>query len=210
MRSAPTPSDANDITDTADSGRVAIVQAAVDLLGRNGPDGTTVRAIAEVAGVSAPLVIHHFGSKQGLVEACDAHVRAVIRDVIAGFAEHPDEVGMMPLLAQSNFAPALAYVARSLHDDGDVGRWWFDEMMRMTTELYPAMLERGAVREVSDPEMTALLLVALDFGLVLLRSHVERRIDAELTDPAVLERWLRAELDLLTHGLFVPPGKDER
>ena len=70
------------------------------------------------------------------------------------------------------------------------------------------------MREVADPEMTALLLVALDFGLVLLRSHVERRIDAELTDPDVLERWLRAELDLLTHGLFVPhgrpDGKDER
>jgi TetR/AcrR family transcriptional regulator, regulator of cefoperazone and chloramphenicol sensitivity len=42
-----------------------IRDAAIEQFGEHG-FGTGLRAIAEAAGVSAALVIHHFGSKQGL------------------------------------------------------------------------------------------------------------------------------------------------
>ncbi|TXL85788.1 TetR family transcriptional regulator [Streptomyces sp. NBC_01725] len=44
--------------------RELILQAAVELFGRRGFRGTTVRAIAEQAGVDPALVMHHFGSKE--------------------------------------------------------------------------------------------------------------------------------------------------
>lgn len=44
--------------------RELILRAAVELFGRRGFRGTTVRAIAEQAGVDPALVMHHFGSKE--------------------------------------------------------------------------------------------------------------------------------------------------
>ena len=59
--------------------RARIRDAAVARFGRDG-FRAPVRAIAEDAGVSAALVIHHFGSKDALRAECDEHVLRVIRD----------------------------------------------------------------------------------------------------------------------------------
>ncbi|MEX1037720.1 MAG: helix-turn-helix domain-containing protein, partial [Acidimicrobiia bacterium] len=42
-----------------------IRDAALARFPRDGFEGTTMRAIAEDAGVSAALVVHHYGSKEG-------------------------------------------------------------------------------------------------------------------------------------------------
>ena len=52
--------------------RARIRDSAIVYFGRHGFQSATVRAIAADAGVSPALVIHHFGSKDGLREACDA------------------------------------------------------------------------------------------------------------------------------------------
>ena len=59
--------------------RARIRDAAVARFGREG-FRAPVRAIAEDAGVSAALVIHHFGSKDALRAECDQHVLTVIRE----------------------------------------------------------------------------------------------------------------------------------
>ncbi|GLZ32797.1 TetR family transcriptional regulator [Lentzea sp. NBRC 105346] len=49
--------------------RREIVDAAIELFGRNGYAGTGVAAIAKIAGVTPSAVIHHFGSKENLLKA---------------------------------------------------------------------------------------------------------------------------------------------
>jgi AcrR family transcriptional regulator len=49
--------------------RAAILVAARRLFATEGADGTTVRAVAQAAGVDPALVLHYFGSKDGLFEA---------------------------------------------------------------------------------------------------------------------------------------------
>ena len=56
--------------------RSRIRDSAIELFGSRGFSGTTIRAIAEQAGVSAALVIHHFGSKDALRLACDEYIVA--------------------------------------------------------------------------------------------------------------------------------------
>ena len=58
--------------------RARIRDAAVVRFGRDG-FGVGVRAIAADAGVSAALVIHHFGSKDGLRAECDEHVLETVK-----------------------------------------------------------------------------------------------------------------------------------
>src|SRR5689334_553849 len=65
--------------DTEDlTARARIRDAALRHFGEHGFDRATTRAIAETAGVSPGLLRHHFGSKQALREACDAHLVKLI------------------------------------------------------------------------------------------------------------------------------------
>ena len=75
MRSAGPCSD--DLT-----ARARIRDAAVELIGRDGFDGLTVRVVAKQAGVSPGLVIHYFGSKDGLRAECEEFVGDRIHEAI--------------------------------------------------------------------------------------------------------------------------------
>jgi AcrR family transcriptional regulator len=70
--------------------RQAVLAACHELLLRDGYQATTIRAVAELAGVSAELIYKAFGSKQGLM-------KAVYDFVIAGDDE-PVPVGQRPAI----------------------------------------------------------------------------------------------------------------
>ena len=59
-----------------------IRDAALVRFGADGFAGTSVRSIAADAGVSPALVLHHFGSKEGLRTACDEHVVGFFEDIL--------------------------------------------------------------------------------------------------------------------------------
>src|SRR5690606_30504745 len=58
-----------------------IREAAMRLFPEHGYEGTSIRVLAEEVGISPALVIHHFGSKEGLRRACDEYVVDRIRTV---------------------------------------------------------------------------------------------------------------------------------
>jgi AcrR family transcriptional regulator len=58
--------------------RRRIVEAAVELHTTLGPSQTTVKAIAERAGVTRPTVYAHFPDVRSLFQACSGHVRATV------------------------------------------------------------------------------------------------------------------------------------
>lgn len=55
-------------------GRTRLIVAALHCMARFGQRGTTVRKIAELAGVTPGLVKHHFGSKDALLVATYRHL----------------------------------------------------------------------------------------------------------------------------------------
>jgi TetR/AcrR family transcriptional regulator, repressor for neighboring sulfatase len=57
----------------------AILDAAVELYARRGPDGVSLREVAQSAGLTHALVARYFGSKQGLVAAVEARLTAEVR-----------------------------------------------------------------------------------------------------------------------------------
>src|SRR5690349_15898399 len=112
--------------------RAIIRDEALRLFAARGPDSVTVRQIAAAAGVSPGLVVHHFGSKEGLREAVDQHVLGLFE---AMFAETAGE-GAPDLLdpaASGSLAevivrhlpqgsPVPAYLRRLLLAGGGAGR----------------------------------------------------------------------------------------
>jgi AcrR family transcriptional regulator len=82
--------DASGRREAAVRNRQAVLSACRELLLRAGYQETTIRAVAELAGVSAELVYKAFGSKQGLM-------KAVYDTVLAGDDE-PVPIGERPAI----------------------------------------------------------------------------------------------------------------
>src|SRR5690606_24663932 len=97
--------------------RARIRDAAIEIFGREGFERARVREVAAAAGVSPGLVLHHFGSKEGLRHACDEHVTNELfarNDRLRG-TEVAAEIQSW-LADFENFRPQLTYIARMLSE----------------------------------------------------------------------------------------------
>jgi TetR/AcrR family transcriptional regulator, regulator of biofilm formation and stress response len=84
--------------------RAAIIEATIRLIGRDGVDGVTHRAVAREAGVSLSSTTYHFASKDEIVSDALRRVAAIEIDRIARDAEglavgHPDVASIARALA---------------------------------------------------------------------------------------------------------------
>ncbi|WP_216901863.1 TetR/AcrR family transcriptional regulator [Nocardia alni] len=135
--------------------RARIRDAATTLFGEQG-FGVGVRAIAAAAGVSPGLVNHHFGSKDGLRQACDDHVREFIRTQKMKYMENPSPKGLLQALAEvEEFTPYLAYLLRSLQSGGPLMAELFEHMVADMETYLTVGIENGSLRAPSDLEASA-------------------------------------------------------
>lgn len=75
----------------SDLARLKLLAAGLELFGKSGPDGTTVREIAQAAGQNVAAIAYYFGSKEKLYDAVIEGVldemRQRMSDVFAEIAE---------------------------------------------------------------------------------------------------------------------------
>ncbi|MGF6883300.1 AcrR family transcriptional regulator [Nocardia sp. GAS34] len=144
--------------------RARIRDAATTLFGGQG-FGVGVRAIAAAAGVSPGLVNHHFGSKDGLRQACDDQVREFIRREKMKYMENPSPQGLLQALADvEEFAPQLAYLLRSLQDGGPLMVELFEHMVGDMETYLRVGIDNGSLRAPSDIKATARVMGLLNGG----------------------------------------------
>ena len=186
--------------------RARIRDAALRLFAERGVDGTTIRAVAEAAGVSPALVQHHFGSKEGLRAACDAYAVQVIREVEEGAFVEGRALSQPGFLAQAYQAatPAVRYLARALVEGSPAAAALFDELVALTRE-YAARddLPMFTLRS-DDPDACAAVLTAMELGLLVLHEHLSRALGADLFSPAGFLRFQRASIDIYANGILDP------
>jgi AcrR family transcriptional regulator len=170
MRSARAPRtvSADDLTT-----RARIRDAAVLRFGREG-FGAPLRTIAADAGVSAALVIHHFGTKERLRETCDAHVLAEIKH-----AKHDSlvEAGgrrfLEYLATAEQLAPVFAYVMRSLQHGGPLATAFVDHLVADAVDYLADGVRAGVIRPSRDEPARARYLVLSSLGAALLALTLE-------------------------------------
>ncbi|CAL9624422.1 HTH-type transcriptional regulator BetI [Streptomyces sp. enrichment culture] len=175
------------------TGREALLDAAVRVVARGGLRKLTYRAVAEEAGVTHGLVVHHFGSRDALIEA--ALTRAVrtsastsvlepgsgdVADFASGLAdmvtrEPAVQAFQYELMLESRRRPELLPQIRTLYNE------YFEATERELSRILP---------EDATPALTWLVFSALE-GLVLLQ--------LVLDEPDVTEAALE-ELRLLLSG----------
>lgn len=164
--------------------RARIRDAAIVGFAADGVRGTTVRAIAAAAGVSPGLVLHHFGSKDGLRVACDAHVAAEIRrrkgEALVG---GPGPALLGGLGGDESGAPLLGYLASALTDGSPHVAELIDELVADAEVSLALAVETGVARPSDHPGERAAVLTLWSLGALVLREHVTRVLGGELDRP---------------------------
>ena len=182
--------------------------AALELLGEQGFDKTTIRAIAARAGVSPGLVIHHFGSKKQLRDAVDDGVFEVLKtDKATAIASAA--MGRVDRYLDDfpDLWPTLTYIIRVLRDGGPAADRLFDRMVEVTSEMLELMGAQVPLRMGSDPKATITLMVAFSLGISIFGDSVARHLGGDtLADPEVMRRYSLGTIEMFTHGLFVDDG----
>ncbi len=181
------------------TGRVALLDAAVRVVARGGLRKLTYRAVAEEAGVTHGLVVHHFGSRDALIEEAVTHaVRTSLTSstLDMGTGDPADFAGGLTdmvesgpelqafqyeLLLEARRRPELLPHLRSLYEE------YFEATRRELSRMLPAPVSRGTSR---------LVFAALE-GLVLHQLVFGER---EVTEEAL------GELRTLLQGLAEGPA----
>lgn len=185
---AAVDSDSDSGSDSAAVGRgqtrQRVIEAAADLLAREGRDAVTTRAVAVAAGLQPPAIYRLFGDKEGLLEAV---------------AEH----GFATFLAAKHVDPDPQDLIEDLRDGWDLAvefglanpalyTLMYSEPTRATSPAFRAGMEilMGRVRRLAaggrlrvDEELAATLIHATARGAVLtwLSLPEDRRNPALLT-----------------------------
>jgi len=153
----------DDLTATA-----RIRDAAIEQFGQHG-FGVGVRAIATAAGVSPGLVIHHFGSKDGLRKACDAYVAESVRSAKSETLRTSDPAAWFAALAEiESFAPMTAYLMRSMQSGGELAKMLWHTMVDNAEGYIEEGVRAGTIKPSRDPKARARFLAMSGGGAFLL------------------------------------------
>ena len=175
--------------------RARIRDAAIKLFTERGMEKTSILDIAEAAGVSGGLIRHHFGSKDGLREACDTYVF----DELLKFKEEVLAKGV----ANPGFLPTFdarqllfrRYMGRAMIDGSEAAEAQFTEIVDGTEQYFR---EQGM--DMPDPRGVAAALAAMTGGLMILQDHIARALGEE---PGTHEAMLR--MSMAAGHLFMNP-----
>jgi AcrR family transcriptional regulator len=151
--------------------REEILEIALDVFSRSGYRGTSLREVAEIAGLTQAGLLHHFGTRENLL------VEVLRRKEQLGREEHPDVAGtpygLSAALRNNTSTPGLvelhSVLATQAADQSHPAHDYFtDRYANMRVRLSADLRRRVASGEFDarvDPDRLATILVALADGL---------------------------------------------
>jgi AcrR family transcriptional regulator len=194
-----------DLTTTA-----RIRNAALEGFATRGAAATSIRDVADAAGVSAGLVQHHFGTKAGLRAAVDEYVVAVAVDAFSdvdALVEDPiRDLGDRVAAVVRDHPTALLYVARSVAEGDEAALALFDRFVALAREQWQRLADAGRVHDDVDLDWAALHIVVFNLGTVLFEAAISRSLSGPFSSPREIERWNVAARDLFERGLLRASG----
>ncbi|WP_099037926.1 TetR/AcrR family transcriptional regulator [Mycobacterium neglectum] len=191
---------------SASDDRTAIARirdSAIDQWGQHGFN-IGLRTVAEAAGVSAALVIHHFGSKEGLRKACDDHVAEVVRESKTESMRTADPADWLAQVAEiEGYAPMMAYLVRSMQSGSDLAKSFWQRMIDNAEQYIEEGVAAGILKPSRDPKARARYLSMINGGgfLLYLQMH-ENPTDVRAVLRDYGEDMMLPALEMFTNGLM--------
>ncbi len=191
--------------------RARIRDEALRLFAERGPDAVTMRDIAAAAGVSAALLIRHYGSKNGLVDAVDNHVVGTFELLLTRMTEETAAVGLEPTAVPSlldGLATHLppdsaipAYLSRLLISGGPAGSALFDRLFRLSQATLDTMVAAGIASPGTDSAVRAAFLLVNDLAVLTLRPRLIEVLGVDPLSEPGMRRWAGEVFAIYRDGL---------
>lgn len=174
----------------------AAIDATVELLETRGEAGVRIADIAQRSGLSHGAIYHHFGDRDGLIQAAQfarlsnqpaADIRALREAAEAATSreEFLDLIGLIavaiasPDRAQVRLVRASVITAASHRPELEMAlRQLESEIAEDLIEVLELAAERGWLAPDIDPVAAAAVLEAISFGLIL-QEFIERSPDEQ-------------------------------
>jgi len=172
---------------TPEEARRLILETAQELIADTGPEGLRLQEIAARAGISHPLILHHFGSREGLVRALTAQAAGELRDrliaaMASGGASLEQQLDRVFDAFRDGLAQRLAWLATLGPDGGGTGA---STIVRDIADVLHARrvaaAAPGAVVERADSEALIHLVAAAAFGDAIFGPRLHRSAGASAT-----------------------------
>lgn len=178
-----------------------IRDAAIAEFAAHGFAKSTVRGIAAAAGVSPGLVIHHFGSKDGLRSACDDHVFEALTRVKTEHANGSPVFVTGKIFGDEQTRAYADYLVKSLLDSSPQGQRFFDHYIEILEEVIENGFAGYTLRKTEDRRAQAAALAMLALALPLLEPKMRHALGTENLEGS-MTRLIPSLVDLYRHGFI--------
>lgn len=193
-----------------------IRDATLSCFAAHGIAATSLRTIAEAAGVSVGLVQHHFRTKAALTAAVNQYVVQVVGEALepTALSDVPadglDEAGRRLTSLMAERPDLMAYLGRALAEGGAFGSVIFTGLLGISTAQRDEFSRRSKTHPDLDPDWAALNPLILRVGAIILHPYIELYLRESFFTEPQLRRWDAAVTNLIRHGQFLdeaePPG----
>lgn len=197
--------------------RERLLDAALDSFAAAGISASSLRAIADKAGVTPALVNYYFGNKQKLVEAVFVERLQPLFSAVAGQLQASDEsplqlvkilVGNLnQLLARHPWLPPL-WVREILCEGGLLRELWISRIGPILPARLAEHFSAAQGQHALNPDINPRLLVVSLFGMVMLPHAAASLLKGVFPDVGMDHTALtKHTLALLERGLEAPHAR---
>lgn len=183
--------------------RQLILEAAEAGMAAGGPAGLRLQEVAKAAGVSHPTILHHFGSREGLIQALNLktveHLKSELLKVM-GSGPSSSEDAIAPLFAayRGGLAQRMVWLMQSgAAAMGPAGLPTLDEMVLALQALRERMAGPDVPIDIADTRAIVHLTTIAAFGDAILgkRLRQARTSDEEIVERTRFEDWFSEVLN---------------
>jgi AcrR family transcriptional regulator len=168
--------------------RRALLAAAQELFAAEGYEGTTVRAVADRAGVNQALLFRYFGNKEALF------AEAATELALAPLSGPPETLLERILAAMLDDAPGAGMFFAVLRSGGKAAETVREQLGAAYSEAFAAL---ATTDDPADAAVRADLLLAWLLGIAQVRTVLRTGPLLQADDAAVTAHVLRAARSLL-------------
>jgi AcrR family transcriptional regulator len=193
-------------------GRQQLIEAALSAVAERGAKGATVRMIAERAGVTPGLVVHHFATKERLLAEVDGRVAQQFTDAMTVPEAVTDEADALSTVAEQlsaligSDASLRAYLRRAIVDATPAGGRFLQHLIDLTVSLHDL---RSSESSLSSDEVRwqAVQVISINLAATLLEPILRGLGPEDPFTPSEVQKRTAANVAFIARALGVawPP-----
>ncbi len=181
--------------------RARIREAAIRLFAEHGVEETAILDIAKEARVSGGLIRHHFGSKDGLRDACDTYVSNELLRFKMEALEQSRADPEFVVTFDARQVLLRRYFGRAMIDGSSAAAARFDEIVEESEQWYKDKSDL----DLDDPRTVAAVIASMTIGVQAMTDHIARALGEDPRSPRVQERIGLAYREIYSPALLPRP-----